>query len=62
MDESPTQSSFAKPVPHSAGTARPKLKAPEHACDSHLHIVDARFVPAVPSAQTMQKATVRDYH
>jgi len=48
-------------VPNSAGTARPELKAPEHACDSHIHIIDARFPPAKPSAQTMQGGTAEDY-
>jgi D-galactarolactone isomerase len=28
-------------VPHSAGTARPKLKAPSNAADCHMHIYDA---------------------
>ena len=29
--------------PNSAGTAAPRLKAPPNACDSHIHIYDARF-------------------
>jgi D-galactarolactone isomerase len=61
MNESSNQNNSAKPVPNSGGTAPPKLKAPEYACDSHLHIVDTRFPPAVPSAQTMQGATAEDY-
>jgi D-galactarolactone isomerase len=61
MDESVKQSNSVKPVPNSAGTARPKLKAPERACDSHLHIVDARFPPAVPLTPALQGATAEDY-
>lgn len=34
-------------VPFSAGTAAPKIKAPDNACDSHIHIFDPRF-PASP--------------
>ena len=29
--------------PNSAGAAAPRLKAPPNACDSHIHIYDARF-------------------
>src|SRR3954468_11142847 len=36
-------------VPWSAGTEAPKLKAPENACDRHMHIYDSRF-PIAPSA------------
>jgi D-galactarolactone isomerase len=36
-------------VPWSAGTEAPKLKAPENACDCHMHIYDSRF-PIAPSA------------
>ncbi len=32
-------------VPNSAGTERPRHPAPAHACDSHFHIIDARFPP-----------------
>ena len=34
---------MATEVPHSAGTAKPRLEAPPLACDSHLHIYDVRF-------------------
>lgn len=30
-------------LPNSAGTLSPRLKAPAHACDSHMHIYDTRF-------------------
>lgn len=33
-------------VPYSSGTGRPSLKAPENACDSHMHIYDSRFSPS----------------
>src|ERR1700682_4572880 len=37
----------AQPVPYSAGTEPPKLKAPANACDCHMHIYNSRF-PAAP--------------
>lgn len=46
-------------VPHSAGTERPLSNAPAHACDSHLHIADARFRPDFPPR--FSGATLRDY-
>lgn len=45
-------------VPHSAGTSKPALKAPDSACDSHLHIIDPRFAPADDNRQRM---TAGDY-
>ena len=45
-------------VPHSAGTSKPALKAPDGACDSHLHIIDPRFAPADDNRQRM---TAGDY-
>jgi len=33
------------PVPNSSGTEPPRHRAPAHACDSHFHIIDARFPP-----------------
>jgi predicted TIM-barrel fold metal-dependent hydrolase len=48
-------------IPHTTGNAPPRTKAPPLACDSHLHIVDARFAPAVPGAKLMQGATIADY-
>jgi predicted TIM-barrel fold metal-dependent hydrolase len=39
----------AQPVPYSAGTEPPKLKAPPNACDCHMHIYNSRF-PAAPDA------------
>jgi D-galactarolactone isomerase len=47
-------------VPNSAGTERPKLKAPAHACDCHQHIYDAaRFPPQQGGMEN--NATVSDY-
>lgn len=40
-------------VPNSAGVKAPKLKAPENACDAHIHIMDNRFssyTPVIPGA------------
>ena len=39
----------AQEVPNSAGTSRPKLQAPAHACDCHLHIYDPARFPLAPS-------------
>lgn len=47
---------LTQPVPHSAGVGRPAMALPALACDSHMHIFDARFAPSphwtrqVPSA------------
>jgi predicted TIM-barrel fold metal-dependent hydrolase len=47
-------------APNSLGTERPKLKAPPHACDCHLHIYDAaRFPPAQAGAEP--NARVEEY-
>jgi predicted TIM-barrel fold metal-dependent hydrolase len=46
------------PVPHSFGTATPKIALPPDACDSHIHIYDPRHAsgPAV-----LPNATVAEY-
>lgn len=46
-------------VPNSAGTARPRAKAPADACDSHFHIIDPRFLP--PGAAKPEGMTFDDY-
>ena len=49
-------------VPNSSGTAAPRLKAPAHACDCHMHIYDGgRFPPARPDARMQPDAGVREY-
>ena len=45
-------------TPNSSGAALPKLKAPAHAADCHIHIYDARFQSSSPA---LPNATVRDY-
>lgn len=51
----------AQAVPWSAGTERPKLKAPPNACDCHMHIYDSRF-PVAPGAKLRPAdATADDY-
>ena len=45
-------------VPNSSGTAPPRLKAPAHAADCHIHIYDPRFAP--PVAKPLN-GTVQDY-
>jgi predicted TIM-barrel fold metal-dependent hydrolase len=59
----------AQPVPNSAGTNRPKLKAPPNACDCHMHIYDPERFPfaAAPNLAAMMAsrhftvATVSEY-
>jgi predicted TIM-barrel fold metal-dependent hydrolase len=47
-------------VPNSAGTERPKLKAPPHSCDCHQHIYDAARFPPM-QAGIEPNSTVADY-
>ena len=46
------------PVPNSAGTAPPRLKAPPDSADCHIHIYDNRFPPQVDKPVN---GTVADY-
>jgi len=56
------QSHGQQAVPNSAGTEPPKLTAPEHACDCHMHIYDAARFPMPPSPRVPPgNATVSDY-
>ena len=48
-------------IPNTAGTAAPTLRVPADACDSHLHIYDARFPTVVDAAHALDKATVNEY-
>jgi predicted TIM-barrel fold metal-dependent hydrolase len=48
-------------VPNSAGTTRPRIAAPEGACDSHIHIYDPRFPPARAGVSVVANATVAQY-
>jgi len=49
-------------VPNSAGSAPPRLAAPENACDCHMHIYDAaRFPPLRPAARMQDAASVAEY-
>jgi D-galactarolactone isomerase len=49
-------------VPFSAGTARPRLRVPANATDSHMHIFDpARFPYPSPTATPPPAASVADY-
>ena len=45
-------------VPHSTGSAPPKLMAPAKAADCHIHIYDARYLSSTPA---LEKSTVADY-
>ncbi len=48
-------------VPNSAGTSRPRFKAPPDACDCHLHIYDPAFEMAWPSLRAVTDASTREY-
>src|SRR5258708_17540673 len=39
----------AQEVPNSVGTGHPKLKAPAHACDCHMHIYNPARFPFDPT-------------
>lgn len=52
---------ISAPVPHSAGTNRPSLLLPPLACDSHMHIFDARFAPSPHWPRTPPHAPVAAY-
>lgn len=49
------------PVPHSAGLNRPQRPLPPGACDSHMHIFDARFAPSPHWPRTPPQAPVAAY-
>jgi predicted TIM-barrel fold metal-dependent hydrolase len=57
----PTPASDKSIVPNSAGTQRPALIVPRHACDAHLHIYDDRFEQVVDASAGLEKATVTEY-
>jgi predicted TIM-barrel fold metal-dependent hydrolase len=48
-------------APWSTGTELAKLKAPENACDCHMHIYDARFPVAANATLRPADAHVADY-
>lgn len=48
-------------VPHSSGTRKPAVAAPEGACDAHIHVYDRRFpLHGSPDAM-LDNATADDY-
>ena len=49
------------PVPHSVGLSRPQRPPPPGACDSHMHIFDARFAPSPHWPRTPPHAPVDAY-
>src|SRR5258708_2338735 len=54
--------SHGQQVSNSAGTEPPRLRAPEGACDCHMHIYDAARFPMPPSPRVAPfHATVSDY-
>ncbi|MDE2604805.1 MAG: amidohydrolase family protein [Burkholderiales bacterium] len=52
---------LSEPVPHSAGTRRPRRALPEGACDAHMHIFDPRFAPSPHWPRTPPVAPVAAY-
>jgi predicted TIM-barrel fold metal-dependent hydrolase len=48
-------------VPYSAGTQRPSMEVPAHACDCHMHIFDRRFAPSRHWRRTPPDAPVVAY-
>ena len=56
-----TLPSLPEPVPHSAGTRRPRGALPALACDAHMHIFDARFAPSPHWSRKPPQADVATY-
>lgn len=48
-------------VPHSAGTRKPAIAAPEGACDAHIHVYDRRFPMHGSPDAMLDHATADDY-
>lgn len=46
---------------NSSGREKPRLQAPLHACDAHIHIVDSRFAPANPATAPVVGMAASDY-
>ena len=55
------ESRGAQPVPYSSGTEPPRLAAPPHACDCHMHIYDSRYPVAPTATLRPPDASVDDY-
>ena len=49
------------PVPNSTGTTRPRTRAPQNACDSHIHIYDPRFPMKSPELRAVANASSNEY-
>lgn len=52
---------MSEPVPHSVGTNLPSRVLPPLACDSHMHIFDARFAPSPHWPRTPPHAPIAAY-
>ncbi|MGZ5269562.1 MAG: amidohydrolase family protein [Ramlibacter sp.] len=52
---------LSEPVPHSAGTRRPRRALPAGSCDAHMHIFDARFAPSAHWPRKPPQADVATY-
>lgn len=53
--------SFLEPVPHSAGVRVPSRSLPKNACDTHMHIFDARFAASSHWNRQPPRAEVSAY-
>lgn len=50
-----------EPVPHSSGTAAPRMAVPGGACDCHIHIVEPRFLAAGSDTSRFAGMAAADY-
>ncbi|MDP9600258.1 UNVERIFIED_ORG: putative TIM-barrel fold metal-dependent hydrolase [Variovorax paradoxus] len=48
-------------VPHSSGTRKPRIAAPEGACDAHIHVYDRCFALHGSPDAMLDNATADDY-
>ncbi|HEX7866386.1 MAG TPA: amidohydrolase family protein [Variovorax sp.] len=48
-------------APHSSGTRKPAIAAPEGACDAHIHVYDRRFALHGSPDAMLDDATADDY-
>lgn len=48
-------------IPHTAGTAGPRVTVPDEACDAHIHIYDSRFPAVADPGRVLSRATAGDY-
>src|SRR3954467_15639503 len=49
------------PGPNPTRPTRPRTRAPQNACDSHIHIYDPRFPMKSPELRAVADASVHEY-